>query len=89
MNECAIRLYDELSKAFRTLGVPFKADYLFDGYQFTFDWCDGDVIAHRYSLGIEQGMVESYRFPWDEGNVTTDTPQRMASRIACLYYGIS
>ena len=56
--------------------------------QFTFDWCDGDVIMDTLSVfnGEEDKYVESYGFPWDgEGDITRDYPEEMAYRIINYY----
>lgn len=56
--------------------------------QFTFDWCDGDVIMDTLSVfnGEEDKFVESYGFPWDgEGDITRDYPKEMAYRVINYY----
>ena len=56
--------------------------------QFTFDWCDGDVIMDTYSTfnGEEDECVESYGFPWDgEGDITRDSPRDMAYKVIDYY----
>lgn len=52
-----------------------------DGWQITFDWCDGDIICSWASFHI----LESYCFPWDEGDITRTNPDEMA-RLICGYY---
>lgn len=92
LNITAIKSIDTLSSILAKLTVPHTLNSALDGMQLRFPWADGDVIAHSYSIGWENGMVESYRFPWDKkgdyDDITVDTPERMAVRIACLYFGI-
>lgn len=47
--------------------------------QVTFPWCIGDVIC------IDDKFVESYGFPWDEGDVSNKTPQDMFILIKTYY----
>lgn len=65
--------------------VPFTVAPLYDGYQFTFPWCKGDVVCHHGSYGANYGRVESMDFPWDEGDVTEDTVEQMAVNIIIYY----
>lgn len=92
LNSTAIESIATLSSILVKLGIPHTHNSTYDGMQLRFPWADGDVIAHSYSLRWENGMVESYRFPWDMRgdyvDVTVDAPERMAVRIACLYFGI-
>ena len=50
--------------------IPFTCDKSYDGLQLRFPWCDGDIICHSGSYGHEVGHIESYCFPWDDGNCT-------------------
>ena len=65
--------------------VPYTINQILDGYQLRFPWHCGDVCAHCGTYGAARGYVESYQFPWDEGDVTTDTPEAMAARVVTLY----
>lgn len=56
-------------------GVPCNVESLphgFDDYKVSFPWCFGAVVAHSGVLGRNAGKytVESFGFPWDEGDVT-------------------
>ena len=58
------------------------------GYQFNFSWHTGDVITDPFCGNprcADSSYVESYGFPWDEDDVTRDTPEEMAKRIVDLY----
>lgn len=64
--------------------VPFSVEECFDGYKWTFPFCEGDVILHSFSY-MNGHCVESYRFPWDDGDVSALEIREMAERIAHLY----
>ena len=68
-------------------GVPCHVEDCYDGYKVTFPWCSGDVIAHSYmSGGGEYGYtVESFEFPWDEGDVTLLDVQEAIDLITEYY----
>lgn len=63
-------------------GVPAQLFECYEGFQLRFPWYGrADVACHRGTYG----QLESYRFPWDGGDVTRDTPDGMAARIIKLY----
>ena len=69
-------------------GIPCQVTDLYDGYKVTFfPWSSGDVIAHSYMLGRgEHGCtVESFGFPWDEGDVSLLDVQEAIDLITDLY----
>lgn len=68
------------------LDVPNRFNECYDGAQLRFDWHIGDVACHSGTYGANQGKVETYEFPWDNGDVSVLTPQEAAARIANLYY---
>ncbi len=55
------------------------------GYQFNFSWNTNDVVTDPSCSRYDNDYVESYGFPWDEDDVTRDTPEEMAKRIVDLY----
>lgn len=67
------------------LSIPCTINPLFNGWQLCLPWHEGDVAAHSGTYGEAQGMVESYQFPWDNGDVTVLTPEEAAIRIIVLY----
>jgi len=50
--------------------IPCELVPLYDGFQLLFPWCEGDIAMHGGTYGARQGDVESYCFPWDDGDVT-------------------
>lgn len=77
----------DLALALSDNGIPCHVENLYDGYKVTFPWCRGDVIAHSGMLGGgECGYtVESFEFPWDEGDVTLLDVQEAIDLITNLY----
>ena len=65
--------------------VPFTLLPLFDGFQLRFPWHVGDVACHNGTYGADAGMVETYQFPWDDGDVSELKPIRAAKLIVDLY----
>lgn len=61
--------------------VPFTINDIFDGMQLRFPWTHGDIACHYFTYGAASGAVESYCFPWDEGDVTVLTPDEAAEKI--------
>ena len=57
--------------------------------QFTFDWCNGDIIMDTCSIfnAEKDPLVESYGFPWDKDDVTRILPEEMAFKVVNYYYG--
>ena len=72
-----------------TLGIPYSTNKIFDGWQIRFPWCNGDVCCHYGTYGAEDGMVKSFRFPWDNDDVSVLTPEKAATLIVSLYSAIS
>lgn len=73
-------------------GVPFRLESYaghISGYQLTFDWCNGDIVCNNMSYGHASGHVETFKFPWDEGDVTAMYPYEAASRVIDLYKKLS
>lgn len=84
------RYFERIADLVLTLsdnGVPCRVNDLYDGYKVTFPWCDGDVIAHSGMLGGGEcgWTVESFGFPWDEGDVTLLDVQEAIDLITKCY----
>lgn len=65
--------------------VPFTVNILYDGLQLRFPWHEGDVACHSGTYDSNLGYVESFEFPWDNGDVTELEPEKMALRIVNYY----
>jgi len=63
-------------------GIEYIKLPIFDGMQWRFSHLPGDVVIHSGSYNSHRGYVESYEMPWDEGDVTSCTPEEMVRRIA-------
>lgn len=66
-------------------GIPYSIEPILDGYAICFPWCFGDVACHQYTGGNEW-YVESYGFPWDDGDITVLLPEEAAKNIVDLYF---
>lgn len=81
---------DFLSECFR-LAVPTpKIVPMMDGFCFLFRDDNGkeigDGIIHRGSYR-HNSCIETMGMPWDEGDVSTHTPQELAILLHEFYYG--
>ena len=66
-------------------GVPNKVNDCWNGAQIRFPWCLGDVACHEYTCGCKIGYVETYQFPWDNGDTTGLTPEEAVDKIVQYY----
>ena len=66
--------------------VPFTLNICHDGMQMRFPWCVGDVVCHSASYGSYDECVETFRFPWDDDDVTSLIPEEAAIRIADYHH---
>lgn len=67
------------------LEVPYTTNKLWEGWQIRFPWCVGDVACHNGTYGHNDGMVESYQFPWDDEDVSVLTPEEAGALIVKYY----
>mgnify|MGYP006988931114 CR=1 FL=1 len=75
-----------LSAIFTWFSIPHEMHECYDGWQITFPWCKGDIACHSGTFGSEQHKVETYCFPWDEGDVTTLSTTAAAMKIGNYYF---
>lgn len=55
--------------------IPFEIKKIWEGWQIVFPWADhADVAIHDGTFGHDSLQVESYKFPWDEGDVSVLEP---------------
>ena len=59
-----------LSNRLSERNIPHTCKLLLDGMQICFPWNKGDLVCHCGSYGHEDGAVESFNCPWDNGDVT-------------------
>ena len=63
-------------------GFPAQLFPCDDGWQLRFPWAeDADIACNSLS----RGNLESFGFPWDKGDVTTDTAEGFCHRLAILW----
>ena len=61
----------ELTCYLDRLDIPHKEpEELYDGFAVRFPWCEGDVACHSGTYGGCNGLMESYQFSMDNGDVT-------------------
>lgn len=65
--------------------IPHELYDCYEGFQIRFNWCDGDVACHNTTYGADNGYVETFRFPWDNDDVSMLKPKEAAEKI-CNYY---
>ena len=65
----------EIGKACDEIGIPYIERPCFEGWQICFSWLNGgaDIACHDHTYGAQHGCVESYKCPWDNGDVTVLT----------------
>ena len=68
-------IFNELLDRF---GIEYTCRNHHNGYQWYFPaFPSGDIICCDGSYHADKGYVESYGFPWDDGDVSTMLPQEM------------
>ena len=63
-------------------GFPAQLFQSHDGFQIRFPWYEGADITVNTLTG---GKLESYGFPWDDGDTTTASAEWFASQIFPLW----
>lgn len=60
----------QLTRHLDRLDIPYnEPEQLYDGFAVRFPWCEGDVACHSGTYGGTQGLLESYQFAMDDGDV--------------------
>lgn len=74
-----------IAEALDELDIPNNLRLCYNGAQLRFPWCEGDVACHEGTYGSDSGFVESYQFPWDDGDVTMLSPQEFIEKVYRFY----
>lgn len=74
-----------IAEALAAMEVPFSLNRIYDGMQLRFSWCNGDVACHYGTYGSDEGYVETFEFPWDDGDVTKMKPYEAIAHILNLF----
>ena len=78
VNNAYTKTVMELLPILNFFNIKHEVERLYDGYKILFDdFPGGDAIVHMWS----SGYVETYGMPWDDGDVTTMTPQELVMRL--------
>lgn len=65
--------------------IPCQINRQRGGWQIRFPWTDGDVACNALTYGNTAGYVESYRFPWDNDDVTVLTVDEAIYKVIAYY----
>ena len=76
---------DIIASALDAAGIENTCHPCYDGYQLRFNWCNGDVACHSGTYGSTMGMVETFRFPWDDDDVSMLSPAMTIEKIINFY----
>lgn len=79
------QIINELALELASVNVPYEINECYEGWQLRFPWCYGDVAIHDGTYGHTEGKVESYQFPWDNGDVTVLSVDAAAALIISYY----
>lgn len=75
----------ELANLCTKKDIPFTLNIIWDGLQIRFPWHSGDMACHAGTYGHTSGCVESYQFPWDNGDVSVLEPEEAVELLFDLY----
>ena len=64
-----------------------KVMFVLDGFQVLFDGVEGDAVIHDCSYGHNNKMWETYKFPWDCGDVSVISSEMLVKRIKAIWDG--
>lgn len=66
--------------------IPFILEPCNDGWRLVCPWADGaDIAVNRFTFGSSKGRVESYKFPWDNGDVSILESEEAFRKIRQLW----
>ena len=77
-----------IAKTLSDWNVPFKLESFpapRSGYSITFPWHKGDIACNDFTYGHAMGKVETYKFPWDNGDISVMYPYEAVCRVIDLY----
>ena len=61
----------KLNRKLKKAGIEYSWEKLYDGYAWRFPkFPGGDAAIHSGTYGNRCGCFETYRMPWDNGDVT-------------------
>ena len=87
-NPIYLKALEELYEWAMEYNVTIKEiKIMYNGFRIIFDeYPEGDIICHDYSYNHQNGLWESFGFPWDEDDVTTQTAQEFCAKLAAYHY---
>ena len=80
-----IQSINEVISGLLAKNIPLIHNSCLDGWQIRFPWCSGDISANSLTSCSKYGNVETFGFPWDEGETTPMNPQTAITVIEHFY----
>jgi len=72
----------KLNRKLKKAGIAYSWEKLYDGYTWRFPkFPDGDAAIHSGTYGNRQGYFETYRMPWDNGDVTVLSADKLIQKL--------
>ena len=70
---------DEFNRILDSADISYTVSQFKGGYQWTFpNYPHGDIAIHSGTYYSDEGFLESYGMPWDNGDVSIYKPYDMA-----------
>lgn len=67
------------------LNIPYSVRRIYEGYQIIFSWDIGDIACHEGTYHSDIGLVETFKFPWDNGDISILSPIEATIKIIAHY----
>ena len=79
---------DDMEDLLIANNIKYTRERCYEGWQFFISNTSGDIVCHRGSYGGRDGLWESMRFVWDEGDVTGRLTAKDIVRMLKENYGM-
>jgi hypothetical protein len=72
----------KLNRKLKKAGIEYSWEKLYDGYAWRFPkFPGGDAAIHSGTYGNRCGCFETYRTPWDNGDVTVLSADELIKKL--------
>lgn len=72
----------KLNRKLKKAGIEYSWEKLYDGYAWRFPkFPGGDAAIHSGTYGNRCGCFETYRMPWDNGDVTVLSADELIQKL--------
>lgn len=75
----------DIGRRLNESAIPYIIEPYAGGFVVKFPWCNGDIACNSFTYYHEDGLVETYQFPWDNDDVTVLAPEEAVDRIVDFY----